>query len=97
MYFCVFNGTDSFLTITYSPFSSFAIVTFYKVSMNTELLNPERLLPGKYRVRFLQTADHNIFISPSVHYLVLGVLLFKTPYLIGTVDWLTLNSEPAEL
>lgn len=28
-----------------------------------ELLNPELLLPGKYRVRFLQTADHNIFIT----------------------------------
>lgn len=26
IYFFDFNGTDSFLTITYSPFSSFAIV-----------------------------------------------------------------------
>lgn len=26
IYFFDFNGTDSFLTVTYSPFSSFAIV-----------------------------------------------------------------------
>ena len=35
----------------YGQFSLFAVVLFYKVAMNTEFVNPEPFLLGRYRVR----------------------------------------------
>ena len=40
-----------------------AVVMFCKVTVNTELVDTEQLLMGKYRVRFLRDSGHSIFLN----------------------------------
>ena len=48
--------------LTCSGFSVFMGVMVYEVTANTELVNPEPLLPGECRVRFLQASGPHVFI-----------------------------------
>ena len=82
---------------TYSQFSLFMVVLFYKGSVNTEWANTEPLLLEKYRLRFLWTSGHNIFFSDQYIILFHEYFCLKTPYLIYTADSLALNSWPTGL
>lgn len=66
----------------------------YKVAVNTEFTNPDLLLQGKYRMRFLRASGYNFYTNQSIPNRVLCVFLLKTPYLTYTVDSLTLDSRP---
>lgn len=50
---------------------------FHKVTVNTELVDPEHYSEGKYRARFLQASAPSIVVNQSVRNLVLCVFLFK--------------------
>ena len=67
------------------------VLMFYQVAPNTELASAVPLLLGKYRVRFLQACGRNTSINQSIHNLVHACFCLKTPYLIYTVDLLTMN------
>lgn len=81
----------------YSQFLLFLVVTFYKVTMSSELANTTPLLLGDIQVRFLQTSGHNTFINQSIHNLILWVFLFKDA-LFNTYYWfISMNSRPTTL
>lgn len=52
------------------------VLKFCKHAVNIELQNSELLFLGKHRVSFLQASSY-IFISHSVHSLILYMFLFK--------------------
>lgn len=56
---------SSWLPFTYSQFSFLVGVTFYEVSINTELPMLNHCSQGKYQVRCLQATGHNIFMINS--------------------------------
>ena len=81
---------DPGIFLTHGPFT---VAMIYKVAANTEVVNTECMAPrGKYWVRFLCASGCNI-VNKSVYSLVLYLFL-RPPYLVYTIDSLTLNSWP---
>lgn len=72
----------------YSWFLFFTEAVFYKLASNPELVNTELLQLGQFRNRFPPASGHNIFITLSIHHLVLWVFLFKVT-LLTLYCWFT--------
>lgn len=76
----------------------FAVIMLYKVTTNLGLVKIKSFFPEENtRVRFLWPSGHNIFTNQWLCQPVLGAFLFKTLYLISTVDFQTLSLLPADL
>lgn len=68
--------------LMYSWFLLFVVSMFYKVTVNTELVNTESLLLGEIEGRVPAASGHNILIDRPIPNTVLCMFLLRIPYLI---------------
>lgn len=80
-------------TYAHSEFLVFAVVTFYKTTVNTQLANPEPLLLGEIE----GDVPVSFTFSSVDQYITLFHMCLKTSCVLCIVDALTLNSRPAAL
>lgn len=89
------SGEGGWERSVYGQFLLLAVVVFYKVTANIELVTTESLLLQENRVGFLWASGHNISINST---LILRVFLFKDIFChTGILYSLTLNSQCSTL
>lgn len=80
-------------TYAHSEFLVFAVVRFYKTTVNTKLANPEPLLLGEIE----GDVPASLTFSSADQYVTLFHMCLKTSCVLCIADALTLNSRPAAL
>lgn len=65
---------------------------FHKVTLNTELANPDLLLLREIELAFCEPLVHNGFVNQSINLFYVGFCLKNTVFNIYIVALLALNS-----